>query len=94
MIQLTKGTIEHLPVNIRDRLGGLTSLDNVTTTYLIRKETDRVEAIAESPADTVGMTAFCLIDSTDLEQDRYELLVRLDTGSEQPLLGPFNFEVI
>lgn len=95
MIQLTKGSIEHLPVNVRDRLGTLTSLDTVPTTYFVRKETDRSSALAEATANTIGMTVFCLIDTTTLAQDRYELLVRIDIpGSEKPLLGPFNFEVI
>jgi hypothetical protein len=96
MIQLSKGTIEHLPVNVRDRLGNLTTLDGVGTTFIVRRETDRTEALAESPADTVGLTAFCLINTTNLVEDRYELLVRLNIpgSNEVPLLGPFDFEVI
>jgi hypothetical protein len=94
LIQLTKGTIEHLPVNVRDRLGNLATLDGVTTTYLVRKESDKTNAITETNASTIGMTAFCLIDTTTLAQDRYELLLRLAIGSEIPLLGPFDFEVI
>jgi hypothetical protein len=96
MIQLSKGTIEHLPVSVRDRLGNLTTLDGVGTTFIVRRETDRSEAVAESQAETVGLTAFCLIDTNDLAEDRYELLVRLNiSGSDEvPLLGPFDFEVI
>jgi hypothetical protein len=95
MIQLTQGTIEHLPVNIRDRTGNLTTLDSVPTTYLVRKESDKATEVVETQAVTIGMTAFCLIDTTNMPLDRYELLVRIDiAGSEKPLLGPFDFEVI
>jgi len=95
MIQLVSGTIEHLPVNVRDRLNNLTTLDGVPVTYLVRKESDRTTVLAETQASTMGMTAFCLIDTTTLTQDRYELLVRMDVaGNELPLLGPFDFEVI
>ena len=96
MIQLSKGTIEHLPVSVRDRLGNLTTLDGVGTTFLVRKESDRTTAVPETSATTTGLTAYCLIDTNDLPEDRYELLVRLNiSGSDEiPLLGPFDFEVI
>jgi hypothetical protein len=95
MIQLTKGTIEHLPVDVRDRLGNLTTLDNSACTYMVRKESDKSNALAETQADTIGMTIFCLIDTTSLVEDRYELLVRINVDfNEIPLLGPFDFEVI
>lgn len=95
MIQLPKGTVEHLPINVRDRLGNISSLDNVTATFLVRKEKDRSEALPEAPATTIGLTAYCKINTATLDEDRYELMLRLAvTADEIPLLGPFDFEVI
>jgi len=62
---------------------------------MVRKESDDTSAIAETQATTLGMTVFCLIDTTNLAVDRYDLLVRINVdGTEVPLLGPFDFEVI
>lgn len=98
LIALPKGTIEHIPISIKDRLGNLTDLDGTAPTYFVRKESDQdTVVIAERAADLTspaGMTAHCLIDTTALDKDRYELLLRFELLPEVPLLGPFDFEVI
>jgi hypothetical protein len=97
LIELVKGTIEHIPVNVRDRLGNLTDLGGTAPTYLVRKESDESVVIAETAADLTipaGMTAYCLIDTTTLDKDRYELLLRFNLLPEVPLLGPFDFEIV
>lgn len=97
MLELTKGTIEHVPVNVRDRLGALTDLSGTAPTFHVRKESDGTVVIADTAADLLtpaGMTAYCLIDTTTLAQDRYELLLRFQLLPEIPLLGPFDFEVV
>jgi len=97
MLELVKGTIEHIPVNVRDRLNNLTDLGGTSPTYLVRKEKDEDIVITERPADLTvpaGMTAYCLIDTTGLDKDRYELLLRFQLLPEVPFLGPFDFEVV
>jgi hypothetical protein len=97
LIELEKGTVEYIPVNVKDRLGNLTDLAATTPTYLVRKESDGTVVISERPADLTtpaGMTAYCLIDTTGLAKDRYELLLRFQLLPEVPFLGPYDFEVI
>lgn len=98
MIELLKGTIEHIPINVKDRLGNLTDLAGTSPTFLVRKESDpSAIVIAEGPADLTvpaGMTAYCLVDTTTLDEDRYELLLRFQLLPEVPFLGPFDFMVV
>jgi hypothetical protein len=96
MIKLTKGTVEHIPINVSDRLGGLTDLTGTNPTFDVRRESDEtaVAGMTGLAPTTTGMTAFCLIDTTNMAKDRYELLLRFHTAPEIPYLGPFDFEVI
>jgi len=99
LIELVKGTVEHVPVNVRDRLGELTDLDGTAPKFWVRRESDKEIVIAETNADLTvpaGMTAHCLIDTTDVDiiPDRYELLVKFTLLPETPVLGPFDFLVI
>jgi hypothetical protein len=95
-IELVKGTIEHIQVDVRDRLNSLTDLAGTNSTYDVRKETDgsAVAGMTGLPCVVVGMSAFCLIDTTSMNKDRYELLVRFNAAPEIPYLGPFDFEVV
>lgn len=98
-IELVKGTIEHVPVNVRDRVGELTDLAGTTPMFKVRKESDESTIIDWTAADLTtpaGMTAHCLIDTTPagVTKDRYELLLKFSLMPEIPILGPFDFEVV
>lgn len=96
MLQLPKGTIEHVPVNIADRLGNLTDLSTAAPFFMVRKESDESSVVAWTAADTIvgSMTAFCLLDTSTWDKDRYELLVKFSLLPEVPIVGPFDFEVV
>ncbi|HYT45084.1 MAG TPA: hypothetical protein VEP90_22345 [Methylomirabilota bacterium] len=86
MIELEKGTIEHVPVFVRDRTNTLTDLIGSAPTFFVRKESDEDIVIPEGPADPLGMTAYCLIDTTTIPKDRYELCLRFQNLPEVPLM--------
>lgn len=97
MIELIKGTIEHVPINVKDRLNSLTDLAGTSPTYFVRREADPSDVvITERAADLTtpaGMVAYCLIDTTTIDQDRYELCLRFQLLPEVPLLV-FDFMVV
>lgn len=96
MIQLTKGTVEHIPINIADRLGNLLALSGTNPTF-DTKHTSNGASVETALAPTVvGLTAYCLIDTTQsiYSKDRYQLFLRFNALPEVPYLGPFDFEVI
>lgn len=98
-VELVKGTIEHVPVNVKDRMGDLTDLAGTTPMFKVRKESDESTVIDWTAADLTspaGMTAHCLINTTlvAVTKDRYELLLRFQLLPEIPILGPFDFEVV
>jgi hypothetical protein len=96
-IQLTKPTIEHIPIDVRDRLNNLTDLGTAAPQFKLTKESDDSTVIDWTNADLTvpaGMTAYCLIDTTTLAKDRYELYLKFQLLPEVPVLGPFDVEVI
>lgn len=93
-IEIVKGSVEHIPVDIADRLGGLTDLAGTAPSYSIRKESDQGAALQTGSPTVVGMRVYCLIDSTTLPKDRYELLVSFNNPPETPVVGPIDFEVV
>lgn len=96
-VELTKPTIEHVPVDVRDRLGSLTDLAGTSPVFWLTKETDGSTVINSTPCDLTspaGMTAYCLINTTTLAKDRYELYIQFTLLPEVPVLGPFDIEVI
>ena len=94
MIQLAKGTVEHIPVNIADRLGNLTDLTGTNPTFDVKTTKDGTPKIVNRAATFLGMTAFCLVDTSILAKDRYQLFIKMAVPPEAPYLGPFDFEVI
>lgn len=93
---LLKGTIEYLVVVIADRLNNVTDLDNINATYTVFGNGDDEEepVIDGEEAETDGMSIICLIDTTNLDEGNYRMVIDLDGPSPQtPRLGPFKFDV-
>jgi len=96
LVQLNKGTKEHLIVDVSDRLGQLTSLEAASPKFDVRKRNETGWVVQHSPASPLGMTAYCLIDTSLAgfdEPDVYELFLQFDNSIETPRLGPMRFEV-
>jgi hypothetical protein len=94
MENLNSGTKELVSINIEDRLGEVTDLSTDTVDYRVLNE-DGSDKLAWGLATNVeGMRVDCLIDTTGWETGHYELFVRPTIGSEQPILGPFDFDLV
>jgi hypothetical protein len=95
MIKLNKGTKEHIPVDIADRLEGLTTLNGTNPRFTTRLRYAGTDIQTDQPATNIGLTAFCLIDTTLVAYvvGIYELFIRFDNLPEVPKLGPFEFEI-
>jgi len=96
LVQLNKGTKEHLIVDVADRLGQLTSLEPTSPVFDVRKRNETDWVMQGTQATPLGMTAYCLIDTTLAgfdEADTYELFLHFDNAPEAPRLGPMRFEV-
>lgn len=93
MIKLTKGTIEYIVVNVKDRLSHLITLDGSDPTFDVKKRGAEDLEVENEDAINEGMNVLCLVDTTDLDVDIYELFVSFENFPEQPKLGPFAFEV-
>jgi len=93
-IEIPKGSIEYIPVFVNDRLNNLTDLSAANPSFTIRRESDEQDIVTNQPGTPVGMTVYCLIDTTNIPKNRYELLVKFANPPEIPILGPFDFEVV
>lgn len=92
-MEIVKGSIEYLRINVTDRLGGLTTLDGTAPKFDVY-DPDGVEVVSQSNANNVGMEAFCLINSTALAYGQYKLFLNFNIAPEFPRLGPFNFKIV
>lgn len=95
MLRLNKGTVEYLPVQVSDRLGGISSLDGYTIQFRV---TDRDEVVVQdwTNCNNDGMTVMALIDTTGsdfADGGTYKLYIKITINPEIPVLGPIEFEV-
>lgn len=88
---INKGSIETMVVEVVDVLQQLTALP-VGTRYDIF-DTDNNPEQANLIPTLDGMTALCLIDSTLLDKDDYNLYLTFTSNPDTPRLGPYRFRV-
>jgi len=89
------GSVEYLLVHIGDRLDNVTALLPLAPTFSVYAPDDTPKQVNVA-ADTDGMTAKCLIDTTVggvWASNTYRLYLKLNAGSEVPILGPVEFNV-
>lgn len=97
---LTKGSIESLIVALRDRLGNIDDLADVTSLLFDTKRKSN-NAPCESNKSVVldpeyPMSAVCSIDTTlaaYVAGEEYKLYIKYTAGSESPVLGPRFFRI-
>lgn len=97
---LTKGSIESLLVPVRDRLGNIDDLADVTNLKFDTKEKVTATAVQTNVNAVLDsdypMTAICEIDTTlagYVAGAEYHLYLKYVAGSESPILGPVPFRV-
>ena len=96
MDDLNAGTKEIVSVNVEDRLGTLSDLSAYAVNFRVANE-DGSDRIAWTAAtNVVLMRVDCLLDTTvgPWPTGHYELYIRPTIGSERPILGPFDFDVV
>jgi len=95
MIKLNKGTKEHIQVDVSDRLNTLTTLTGTNPTFSTRKRYALNWIQQDQAAVNIGLTAFCLIDTTlaAYGTDIHELFIKFTSLPEVPVLGPFDFQI-
>ena len=95
MDRIVSGTVEYLLIPVVDRLEAVTDLSTLSPFFDVLDKDDAV-MINNLAADNDGMTAKCLIDTTnptDWVSGIYSLYLRFSASPEAPLLGPFPFKV-
>jgi len=102
---LKKGTVESLLVPLRDRLGNIDSLADVTNLKFDTKKKDDDTACETNKTAVFDvdhpMTAICEIDTSlaayvieqDDDHEEFKLYLKYTAGSENPILGPVFFRV-
>lgn len=98
MEDLNVGTKEIVSVNVTDRLSTITDLSIYTVSYKVENDDGTDKVTWTSVADVVGMRVDILLDTTTgsggWPAGHYELFIRPTIGSEQPILGPFDFNLV
>jgi hypothetical protein len=97
MIELIRGAVETVVLNVSDELQNLTDLTNAEPiNWQIYREFDR-EVVLLTGAATVdpdnAMQALCLVDTSTLPSGRLELYAELTAAPDQPILGPFIMKI-
>ena len=97
---ITKGSVEPLMVALRDRLGNIETLDDVTgKLFDVKKKSDDSNVHLNQVwfiDDDFPMYALCMIDTTVAAYtpgDEYKLYVKWTEGSAQVVKGPLYFRV-
>ena len=96
---LVQGTKEYLIIDVTDKKGTLTTLDGTNPRFTVF-DPDNVKWYDEEPAQNVGLTAYCLTDTSAdhplglWPPAEYRIELTLDTPAEVPVLAPGRFTVI
>lgn len=94
MIELNKGTIEEVVVDVVDLLENLATLSGTSPLFKVYKP-DETDPIQTGTPTVDGLRALCLIDTTpdDYTPGEYDLYISFVTAPETPLLGPVKFRL-
>lgn len=95
MVKLIKGSIEYIPVNIKDLLNNLSTLVGITVTHTVKKK-DGTAVVTDQPCVINGMVASCLVNTTGAgypTATKYDLFVKIALAPETIVLYAGEFEV-
>lgn len=93
MERLAAGTKEIVSVYVTDRLSSITDLSSYSADFKVTKHDDTLISDWAAVTSIVGMRVDCLLDTSTWGTGRFKLFVRPSIGAEQPVLGPFDFDV-
>jgi len=92
MLRFAKGTQEYMLIDVNDMLNNLPPLGELSPTYDILTN-DNEDVLMGASAGSIGYTAFCMIDTTNMPVKVYKLFLMFEAAPEAPRLGPIYFEV-
>ena len=97
---IKKGSVESLIVALRDRLGNVSDLNDVTSLLFDTKKKENNAACETNKVIVIDpeypMSAVCSIDTTLVAYEagkEYKLYIKYTAGSEAPVIGPRFFRV-
>lgn len=90
---LNVGTKEIISIYVTDRLGEITDLGAYSADFKITQHDGTLVSDWAPVSAIESMRLDCLLDTTALSAGRYKLYARPLIGSEQPILGPFDFDL-
>lgn len=97
---LNKGSVESLLVPVRDRLGNIDDLADVTNLRFDTKKKDDLTTVQTNVTVVLDpeypMTAVCQIDTSlagYVEDEEYMLYLKYTAGTEAPILGGVHFRI-
>jgi hypothetical protein len=94
-----QGTKEYAIIDVTDKKSNLTTLDGTNPRFTVYDPTN-VKWYDEEPAQNIGLTAYCLIDTSAAHPmglwpaAEYRIDVTFDTPAEVPILAPGRFSVV
>lgn len=92
---MNKNSIEFLPVQVSDRLGGITTLDGRAIQFRVT-DVNETQVVGWTSCNNDVMTVLPLVDATlsgFADGGTYKLYIKITFNPEVPILGPFEFEV-
>lgn len=94
MIEVVADSIEYIPVDIRDLLKGITTLEGTNPHFDWRAENSDVWIAQNQSCIVDGMRLLCLVNTTGVDPSTYELFVIWTLAPETPRLGPVKFNIV
>lgn len=94
MIELTAGTVEYIPVEVRDRLKAIDTLVGTNPVFEYRLEGLDTYIQTNQSCIVDEMRLLCLINTSSLAVGSYELFVDFAIAPQFPRLGPIKFNVV
>jgi hypothetical protein len=92
--RIPQGTKEELSIVLKDKLGALNDLAGTAPKYDVYDPEGTLK-VTQGVATSVGMEAFCLIDTTTgtWAEGDYQIFINFSVPPLNPRLGPFVFRV-
>ena len=96
MVEINKGSIESVAIDVTDRFNNLTTLDTASLTFDIT-QFDGTPIVTAQGCPNTGMTAMPQVDTTPSDYEigaSYKIYINFTALPDYPRLGPVTFKVV
>lgn len=94
MIEIVANSVEYVPVDVRDRLKEVSSLEDTSPKFDWRLEGSDSWVAQNQSCIVSDMQLLCLVNTTGMDPSSYELFVIFTLAPETPRLGPIKFNIV